>query len=93
MQYIKSLDLPLLILGGGGYNRSNTAICWTSIQAAILDQWPLPDELPEHEYFDEYGPSYHMKVNEAKMRDCNSDYYLESLIDHCKRITSKLSQN
>ena len=90
VQKLMSQNVPLLLLGGGGYHRSNTARCWTSIQAALTHKWPLSGDIPEHEYLDEYGPSYSLEVKESKMKDLNTDDYLKSLTDHCESILSKL---
>lgn len=48
---------PLLILGGGGYNPTECAKCWTSIVASILGQ-EIQQDIPHHEYLDKYGPTY-----------------------------------
>nr|CAD7406824.1 unnamed protein product [Timema cristinae] len=39
--------LPLLFLGGGGYNLANTARYWTYLTSILLDQ-KIPSEIPEH---------------------------------------------
>lgn len=49
-QLVKSWELPLLVLGGGGYNRVNVARCWAHVTAALLDE-ELPLDIPEHPYF------------------------------------------
>lgn len=38
VQYVKSFNLPTLVLGGGGYNIRNVSRCWTYETAVILDQ-------------------------------------------------------
>lgn len=37
MEYIKSFNLPLLMLGGGGYTVRNVARCWTHETAVALN--------------------------------------------------------
>lgn len=37
MEYIKGFNLPLLMLGGGGYTIRNVARCWTYETAVALD--------------------------------------------------------
>jgi len=38
VEFIKSLNLPLLLLGGGGYTIRNVARAWTNETAIVLDQ-------------------------------------------------------
>lgn len=42
VEYIKSFNLPLLMLGGGGYTIRNVARCWTYETAVALDT-EIPD--------------------------------------------------
>lgn len=42
VEYIKSFNLPLLMLGGGGYTIRNVARCWTYETAVALDT-DIPD--------------------------------------------------
>mmetsp|Transcript_11202 Transcript_11202/g.20699 ORF Transcript_11202/g.20699 Transcript_11202/m.20699 type:complete len:401 (+) Transcript_11202:157-1359(+) len=47
---------PLLVLGGGGYQFSKVARCWTKVTAQLAGRaQSLPKDIPEHEYFEEYG--------------------------------------
>ncbi|CAB3987103.1 histone deacetylase 8-like [Paramuricea clavata] len=48
VHYISSLEKPLLLLGGGGYNFPNAARCWTYITAMVLGK-KLPEDIPDHE--------------------------------------------
>ena len=45
VEFIKSLNLPLLLLGGGGYTIRNVARAWTNETAIALDQ-----EIPNGNY-------------------------------------------
>lgn len=42
---IKDLNLPLIVLGGGGYTVRNVARCWTYETSIIVDE-NLNNELP-----------------------------------------------
>lgn len=44
VEYMKSFNLPLLMLGGGGYTIRNVARCWTYETAVALDS-EIPDGL------------------------------------------------
>lgn len=37
VEFVKKLNLPLMLLGGGGYTIKNVARCWTYETALVLD--------------------------------------------------------
>jgi len=41
VQYVKSFNLPTLVLGGGGYTIKNVSRCWTNETAIICEQGQL----------------------------------------------------
>ena len=49
LEYIKSFNLPMLVLGGGGYTIRNVARCWAYETSCILGQ-PVSDIVPQNEY-------------------------------------------
>ena len=49
LEYIKSFNLPMLVLGGGGYTIRNVARCWAYETSRLLNV-PIPDAVPYHEY-------------------------------------------
>lgn len=59
VRFIKSFDLPLLVLGGGGYRGSSVARCW-AYETGVLAGVSLPDELPPNNYYDFFAPDYHL---------------------------------
>jgi len=42
IEYVKSFNLPILLLGGGGYTIRNVARCWALETSVILGK-PIPD--------------------------------------------------
>ena len=38
LEYMKSFNVPLLVLGGGGYTIRNVSRCWAFETARLLDQ-------------------------------------------------------
>ena len=38
VNYVKKFNLPILLLGGGGYTIENVARCWTYETAVCLDE-------------------------------------------------------
>lgn len=57
VRYIKSFNLPLLVLGGGGYRQSSVARCW-AYETGILAGFKLADDLPTTNYTEFFGPDY-----------------------------------
>lgn len=76
---ISSTGLPLMLLGGGGYNISNTARCWTEVVACILGK-KLSEEIPDHDYLDKYGPDYCLSITPSNRRNENSNDYIANII-------------
>ncbi|XP_050017947.1 histone deacetylase 1-like, partial [Alexandromys fortis] len=50
VEFVKSFNLPMLMLGGGGYTIRNVARCWTYETVVALDT-EIPNELPYNDYF------------------------------------------
>eukprot|EP00995_Heteronema_vittatum_P007258 NODE_239_length_1602_cov_252.748229_g170_i0.p2 GENE.NODE_239_length_1602_cov_252.748229_g170_i0~~NODE_239_length_1602_cov_252.748229_g170_i0.p2 ORF type:complete len:209 (+),score=50.35 NODE_239_length_1602_cov_252.748229_g170_i0:524-1150(+) len=46
VRFLKQTNIPLLVLGGGGYTLRNVARCWAYETAVLLDV-TLPTELPD----------------------------------------------
>ena len=45
VDYVKSFNLPTLVLGGGGYTKRNVARCWTHETAVLLGE-QISNDLP-----------------------------------------------
>lgn len=88
VKFILNYELPSLILGGGGYNFTNSARYWCSLTAAVCEV-SLSDDLPEeNENFLAYGPDYSLNIKREKLRkDLNTEEYLEQ---QCRIIEGKL---
>uniref|UniRef100_A0A8C2ZHT3 Histone deacetylase 1 n=1 Tax=Cyclopterus lumpus TaxID=8103 RepID=A0A8C2ZHT3_CYCLU len=77
-KYIKSFNLPLLMLGGGGYTIRNVARCWTYETAVALD-CSIPNELPYNDYFEYFGPDFKLHISPSNMTNQNTNEYLEKI--------------
>jgi histone deacetylase 1/2 len=64
------------VLGGGGYTMRNVARCWAYETAICCDQ-EISEELPYNDYFEYYGPDYHLHVQPSNMENLNDRPYLE----------------
>jgi histone deacetylase 1/2 len=76
VEYMKSFNVPLLVLGGGGYTVRNVARCWAYETSVLLDT-KLPSEIPYNEYYEYYGPEFQLHITPSNMENLNSRDYLE----------------
>ncbi|ORX63722.1 histone deacetylase [Anaeromyces robustus] len=78
VRIVRDLDLPLLVLGGGGYSLKNVARTWT-YDTAILNNCEINDVLPMHEYINYYYPDYQLDIPPKNMNNLNTKEYLNSI--------------
>ncbi|KAI0638690.1 histone deacetylase [Trametes polyzona] len=72
VQYIRSKNIPLMLLGGGGYTVKNVARAWTYETACALGiESEIDPNLPWNEYFEWFGPRYRLEVLESNLEDLN----------------------
>ncbi|XP_077445430.1 histone deacetylase 8 isoform X1 [Stigmatopora argus] len=79
LQYVLQWRRPTLLLGGGGYNLANTARCWTHLTATVLGK-SLASEIPEHEFFTEYGSDYSLEISPSCRPDRNEAKHLDRVV-------------
>lgn len=87
MQSILRLKLPTLVLGGGGYNHTETAKCWaylTKICTGNTEEW---DVIPEHSQLDAYeNDGFRFWTDENSRirprKDENDTEYLQKVRKH-----------
>lgn len=79
VQLILGWQCPLLVLGGGGYHEANTARCWTLLTATLCNV-ALPKAIPEHNFFESYGPNFQLDVSAVPIVDNNSSEYIETIL-------------
>ncbi|KAF0894651.1 hypothetical protein E2562_001944 [Oryza meyeriana var. granulata] len=69
VSYLRSFNLPLLLLGGGGYTINHVASTWCYETAvAIGKERELPDEIPRHGYelfYENQGNKLHYRTSPA----------------------------
>ncbi|KRX43550.1 Histone deacetylase 1, partial [Trichinella murrelli] len=89
VKFVRSLQIPLMLLGGGGYSLHNVARCWTYETSIALDV-PISNDLPFHEYYNFYSPSFKLHLPAAKnVLDMNGTRYLEYIGKYiCENIRS-----
>lgn len=79
VKFIKSLHIPLLVLGGGGYTIKNVSRTWT-YETSILCDVEIDEDLPYNEYMEHFGPEYKIHVPATNMNNLNTTDYLQSII-------------
>eukprot|EP01114_Cavostelium_apophysatum_P024329 TRINITY_DN9485_c0_g1_i1.p1 TRINITY_DN9485_c0_g1~~TRINITY_DN9485_c0_g1_i1.p1 ORF type:complete len:429 (-),score=78.79 TRINITY_DN9485_c0_g1_i1:33-1319(-) len=77
--FVKSFNLPTLVLGGGGYTIKNVARCWTYETSLVLDT-EISNELPFNDYFEYFGPDFQLHPDiSGRFENLNSKQYLENV--------------
>uniref|UniRef100_A0A2K5ZI19 Histone deacetylase 1 n=1 Tax=Mandrillus leucophaeus TaxID=9568 RepID=A0A2K5ZI19_MANLE len=71
VEFVKSFNLPMLMLGGGGYTIRN-------VTPVALDT-EIPNELPYNDYFEYFGPDFKLHISPSNMTNQNTDEYLEKI--------------
>lgn len=89
VRYMREFNVPLLILGGGGYTVRNVARCWANETGVALGE-TLPDELPYNLYYDHFGPEFSLHIQPSNMKNLNSKSYIEKVQDRLWQILSDL---
>ena len=63
VNYLNSFNIPMIVLGGGGYTIDNVAKCWTH-ETAVLLREELDNKIPNNQYFNEFSDKkLYIKVN------------------------------
>ncbi|KAJ8324605.1 histone deacetylase [Batrachochytrium dendrobatidis] len=80
VRYMRSFQIPMLVLGGGGYTIRNVARCWT-YETSVLTETNLSDDLPYNEYLSHYGPDFklHPAIVDRNSGNANTKQYLEGI--------------
>jgi len=76
VEFVKTFNVPLLVLGGGGYTVRNVARCWAYETGLLLDT-KMADELPYNNYYEYYGPDFMLHITPSNMENLNTARYLE----------------
>ena len=87
LEHMKTYNVPLLVLGGGGYTIRNVSRCWAYETAKLLDQH-ISDDMPWHEHVGYYGPDYKLHVPISNMENDNTR---EDLERQTQRLLQQLS--
>ena len=92
VRFVKSFNLPTLVLGGGGYTKTTVARAWTLDTATVLGV-ELEDSLPLGDYHAYFSPEPRLRYNHtAKYMDQNKKEDLErirnTILDNLRQLRS-----
>ena len=79
VRYVKSFNIPFIVLGGGGYTVRNVARTWAYETGLLVDE-ELSANLPYNDYFEYYGPLFKLDVPNNNMDNQNSKKYLDGIL-------------
>lgn len=79
IQAIIAAEKPILLLGGGGYKTTNASKLWTSLTALTLGV-DLDVNIPEHDYWTEYGPNYTLTLDSSLVKTKVDKAYLDECV-------------
>lgn len=87
VKFVRQFNVPLLILGGGGYTLKNVARCWTYETSLLVDE-PISNELPYTEYFEYFAPDFTLHPEMPSRQDnANPKHYLDLIVKHvCENL-------
>ncbi|KAK4416656.1 Histone deacetylase 19 [Sesamum alatum] len=78
VKFMRSFNVPLLLVGGGGYTIRNVARCWC-YETGVALGIEVDDKMPQHEYIEYFGPEYTLHVAPSNMENKNSRELLEEI--------------
>lgn len=90
VEFVKSFNLPTILLGGGGYTIENVARAWTYDTGMALGI-NLDDDLPYNEFMDYYMPTYKLRVPKSNLENKNKqediDQIVSTIYENLEKIT------
>ncbi|KAL7751528.1 histone deacetylase [Sorochytrium milnesiophthora] len=78
VEFVKKFNIPLLVLGGGGYTIKNVSRAWAYETGVVLGK-ELDRDLPFNDYFEYFGPEYKLEVPSTNMENYNTPEYLDKV--------------
>jgi histone deacetylase 1/2 len=78
VKYVKSFNVPTLVLGGGGYTIRNVARCW-AYETSVLLEKEIPNEIPYNDYYEYYSPDFDLHLIPENKENSNTDASLEAV--------------
>ena len=81
VKFMKSFNIPMVVLGGGGYTIRNVSRCW-AYETSVLCGLEVDTKIPEwDEYLGYYAPEYSLFPSVSNMENQNSKEYLKQSLE------------
>ena len=90
VKHIKSFNLPVMYLGGGGYTLRNVPRCWT-YETGICLGLELDEEIPKNDYIDYFHPEYKLHIPVTNMENANTPEYLNNILENIENNLKMLN--
>lgn len=85
VQFLRKYDIPLILLGGGGYTVKNVVRAWAYETACALGiENDIDPNLPWNQYFEWFGPRYRLEVVGNNMEDLN---VVDGILDRVRFVS------
>jgi len=81
---VLAVGVPVMILGGGGYNLPNTAKLWASLTGTVVNTTMEKDIPDTDHFFLEYGPDFQLEISKGCVRNRNTREKVDELIKTVK---------
>ncbi|THU63607.1 hypothetical protein C4D60_Mb01t17600 [Musa balbisiana] len=88
VKYMRSFNVPLMLLGGGGYTLHNVARCWC-YETGVALGIEVNNKIPDHQYSEYFAPLYRIHLPTTNMANKNSR---KSLDDTIAKVLANLSK-
>ncbi|KNG89149.1 histone deacetylase RPD3 [Aspergillus nomiae NRRL 13137] len=88
VNYVKSFNLPTMLVGGGGYTMRNVARTWAFETGVVVGEEVGP-ELPYDDFYGYYAPDYILDVKPSNMANQNTDAYLTQV---CTKVLENIKK-
>merc|ERR1712156_1168470 len=92
VEFMKKFNLPLMILGGGGYTLRNVARLW-AYETSILCEEELSSELPYQEYFEYFGPDFALHPDQSQDGERQQPAVSRQHRGNCGKTTEAVSRS
>mmetsp|Transcript_12109 Transcript_12109/g.34046 ORF Transcript_12109/g.34046 Transcript_12109/m.34046 type:complete len:770 (+) Transcript_12109:130-2439(+) len=91
IEFLARFNVPMMVLGGGGYTMRNVARCW-AYETGRLQGMDLPDKIPDGALteFDYYMDTHTLRIATSNMKNGNTKEQMEKIKEECLRNLSKL---
>ena len=79
VEFVRSFNIPMLVLGGGGYTIRNVSRAWAYETSVLLNK-EISDTIPMNNYLEWYAPTYKLHLTPIpSLEDKNTISELDEL--------------